>query len=212
MWTDTGDSKHIYNALKYLLSLSVTGFALAHKVFPTVPYLETLWYLSFLPRSHTLIHSDLPLLWKVLRQCDRDRLFFLLGCRHGLVGHPSPLPFLALLDLCSALLTGVWGIRTAPLFFFVRSFTSNQEFTTPSVLLLCFALNPLSCLLSPVSSFLSLSLSTGDRLGSLDEVGLGDLHLPSTVLCATAFHSSLGLHRVDEKIHGRHLQSGMGMD
>ena len=43
MWIDTGESKHLFNGLKYAMSLSVTGLALAHKVYPSIPYLNTLW-------------------------------------------------------------------------------------------------------------------------------------------------------------------------
>lgn len=43
-WVDSGDSKHVYNALKYALSLSVTGLALAHKKFPSNMYLEPTWF------------------------------------------------------------------------------------------------------------------------------------------------------------------------
>lgn len=55
MWIDTGETKHIFNALKYTLSLSVTGLALLHGLFPSQTYLSPLWYSSLL-----LVQFDSP--------------------------------------------------------------------------------------------------------------------------------------------------------
>lgn len=42
-WVDSGERRHLFNAWKYLLSLCVTGIALAQKNFSTIPHLDTLW-------------------------------------------------------------------------------------------------------------------------------------------------------------------------
>jgi len=43
-WVDTGETRHMFNAWKYVLSLSVTGLALAHKIYPTIPFLNAAWF------------------------------------------------------------------------------------------------------------------------------------------------------------------------
>jgi hypothetical protein len=42
-WADTGEIRHLFNAWKYTLSLSVTGLALSHKHFPELTFLNTAW-------------------------------------------------------------------------------------------------------------------------------------------------------------------------
>jgi hypothetical protein len=180
MWTDTGEAKHLFNALKYLLSLSVTGFALAKSLFPLVPYLDTLW--CRLPSSFPppLISRDrftvsavataYSFYWDVVMD------WFISSAP------PSTLPPPLLSAHTVSQGVGQHQLLACPA---QRGALLQAQ---------CLLLGELSPFLLPPPLFsFSTASPAGDPLGSAHEARLGDPYLARPVLCPTAHHPAARL-------------------